>query len=668
MNANPKCPRCGGEITRGEPKCTHCGVFLKWKHPRPAGEADGERKKAAVPPGAMTVRLPTPPVPPTPAPAPDQVDNPLPAGTGVEEAAKASGENAQRKGERPKKWNGLAFTSRDRWILRGLALAGLLSPLTLCAMLFALSFERRAARWVALALFLPAAIGAFAAFGDRHVPGYMLGAILLFLVGGLAFLATLHCKFKTRLPVAALLAGCCSMALAPAMGAGWGVAFLFLVPGLFVTAAVLWAGLRAHPVADWQVQLRQFRQASLLRKVERDCGFMGFFAPFCDIMIGLSVVGALLLFFGRVDIGWDTVPAYKLIPEFNGSPVVFWTVLAVECLFLFTLGRSAKSLAATVRVNVRVFRGALEEPSRVRMSLRMLSVIWKILAAALLVSMFVLAFSGDAKSSAERSVWAATSIVEGIVLSVMVWAWGSTWFMQAWNEAAAALMAIRSCEPGDEGKKARLQRRLARLGEMRVLAVSLGAETHARENLEWADKDVRAAEGGADGPELELAEHCQSAEQRYREACVRAAAKTAQFHAAASLQAEKQGLCADAMAAAEEAVAADPHEPSAVRAWSRAMWRSERKTFAVAAVLFLLATGLCLGLGWMQNRAFAREMVATCLSSAKWDMEHGYWDNAKGAVARALKLDPGNESALAMQERIRDAYRANRIGEPSPMP
>lgn len=66
MTAGLKCPRCGGEITRGEPKCTHCGVFLKWKHPRSAGEADGERKEEAAPPGAMTVRLPAPPIPEPP--------------------------------------------------------------------------------------------------------------------------------------------------------------------------------------------------------------------------------------------------------------------------------------------------------------------------------------------------------------------------------------------------------------------------------------------------------------------------------------------------------------------------------------------------------------------------------------------------------------------------
>lgn len=65
MNTNPKCPRCGGEITRGEPKCKHCGVFLKWKTPLQKGEANGERKEETAPAGAMTVRLPAPPTPET---------------------------------------------------------------------------------------------------------------------------------------------------------------------------------------------------------------------------------------------------------------------------------------------------------------------------------------------------------------------------------------------------------------------------------------------------------------------------------------------------------------------------------------------------------------------------------------------------------------------------
>jgi len=62
MNTNPKCPRCGGEITRGEPKCKHCGVLLKWKNPLQKEETKGE----TAPAGAITVRLPPPPTPESP--------------------------------------------------------------------------------------------------------------------------------------------------------------------------------------------------------------------------------------------------------------------------------------------------------------------------------------------------------------------------------------------------------------------------------------------------------------------------------------------------------------------------------------------------------------------------------------------------------------------------
>ena len=33
MTTELKCPRCRGEITRGDPQCVHCGVMLKWKNP-----------------------------------------------------------------------------------------------------------------------------------------------------------------------------------------------------------------------------------------------------------------------------------------------------------------------------------------------------------------------------------------------------------------------------------------------------------------------------------------------------------------------------------------------------------------------------------------------------------------------------------------------------------
>ena len=58
MNEKLKCPRCKGEITRGEPKCTHCGVMLKWRSSLQNSEP---RKETSEVPGAMTVRLPPPP-------------------------------------------------------------------------------------------------------------------------------------------------------------------------------------------------------------------------------------------------------------------------------------------------------------------------------------------------------------------------------------------------------------------------------------------------------------------------------------------------------------------------------------------------------------------------------------------------------------------------------
>ena len=63
MDTGLKCPKCGGEIMRGEPRCAHCGVGLKWRSP---AHGSAPRNETPAVPGAITVRLPPPPSPPSP--------------------------------------------------------------------------------------------------------------------------------------------------------------------------------------------------------------------------------------------------------------------------------------------------------------------------------------------------------------------------------------------------------------------------------------------------------------------------------------------------------------------------------------------------------------------------------------------------------------------------